>query len=930
MTSVSLTQESPRSRRRVYLVDGSGYIFRAFYAVAPLTTAQGFPTNALFGFVRMLLKLLQQADSQHVVVVFDAGRITFRNELYSQYKANRSEPPPELVPQFPFFRKIVAALGVGTLDLPGFEADDVIATLATRLERSGIESVVVSADKDLMQLVGGKVSIWDTMKDKHFGPAEVLEKFGVPPERVVDFLGLTGDSSDNIPGLEGVGPKTAVQLIAKYGDVESIIKSVEAIAQDKEIRGRQKIVDQLRTNLDLVRLSRQLAEVRRDAPVKLPWLTGPQSVVAELSDEELFQALERRAPNDAELRELVQKLEFSSLLKELSLAVPRISPGSAATSAEYRAVFKEDFPAWRALLEEQREISFDLETTSLDPREAQVVGMSFCWADEEAFYVPLAHEGASECERQMDRAVFLESVKPLLENPAIAKCGQNLKYDVQVLAQVGITVRGITFDSMLAAYVLNPDRGSYNLTTLANEYLARTVIEFDEVVGGGASFAEVGIEAATRYACQDAHFVWLLKCVLTKSLEESELLTVFREIEMPLLPVLAHIELSGIKLDVEVLRAMSGEFEADLVKTESQIYELCGCEFNINSPKQLADVLFNKLGISSKGLKRTKTGTSTDSSVLEKLSHQHPVPERILHHRFLHKLKSTYLDSLPTYVSRRTGRLHTRLNQTGTSTGRLSSSEPNLQNIPIQTPEGRKIRSAFVAESGNLLLSADYSQIELRILAHLSDDKALIQAFRQGDDIHAATAREVLGLGVFDKITPEQRRVGKTINFGIVYGMSGFRLARDLEIPVSLGNQYIEEYFKRYPGVKSFMENLEREATEKGFVATMFGRKRTIAAIDTSERDRGFVMRAAMNAPIQGSAADLIKFAMVRIAHRLEREKSPAKMILQVHDELLFEVGRNLAPVVAALVKQEMEHAAELKVPLLVEVGSGGTWDEAH
>jgi len=908
----------------VYLVDGSGYIFRAFYAIAPLSTRSGFPTNALFGFTRMLRKLLQDAQSNYMAVAFDVGRETFRLKLYPRYKANRAECPSELLAQLPYFRQIASALGLPVLELPGYEADDVIGTLADRLAAKGKEVVIVSGDKDLMQLVRPGVTIWDPLHDKHYGEAEVKEKFGVPPGQVVEVLALSGDSSDNVPGVQGIGPKTAAQLVEKYGNVEGVLSSLAQIKEDLTIRNRRKISEQIELDRDILRLSRKLVEIDVQAPVAIK--SGDKVVEARsLSDESLMAALCRVEPNRQLLRELVERFEFSSLLSDLDLGLPG---GEIKAGADnYITIKEKEFPHWLNEFVKQREFAFDVETTSLDALSAKIVGVSFCWSDECAYYLPLGHLNEPG---QAALEVFLHKCGPIFAAADVKKYGQNLKYDVKVLARHGVDVRGLGFDTMVAAYLLNPDKGSYNLTALAREFLDRRVIEYDEVAGQAPDFSYVSPAAATRYACQDAHYAWLLKARLEQGLRAGELMPVLCNIEMPLVSVLARMELEGVGLDVDFLAGMSQQFALELEQVQQQIYQMAGVEFNINSPKQLAEVLFNKLGISSKGLKRTKTGVSTDSSVLEKLSLNHPLPGLILHHRFLHKLKSTYIDALPAQVSPVTKRLHTNFNQTGTATGRLSSSDPNLQNIPIQTAEGARIRAAFVAPAGRVLISADYSQIELRLLAHMSGDENMIQAFKSGVDIHARTAREILDLSPGAEVSPEQRRLGKTINFGIVYGMSGFRLARELGIPLGVANAYIEGYFAHYPAVREFFDSLEKEARQNGYVRTIFGRKRVLAEIDTSGRDEGFVVRAALNAPLQGSAADVIKRAMVRIDQRIGEEKLPFAMVLQIHDELLFECDAEYVDQAAGIIKEEMEQIVELKVPLKVDVGWGRNWQEAH
>lgn len=917
-------------KNTVYLIDGSGYIFRAFFGITNLTTKAGFPTNALFGFTRMLKKLLLEANPEHIAVAFDVGRDTFRLAMYPEYKANRAACPEDLLKQMPFFREIVAAMGIQVLEHKGYEADDLIGTLAKRFSSFVDEVVIVSGDKDLTQLVDDKVMVYDPMHDRRFHAPEVVEKFGVRPDQVVELLALTGDASDNVPGVEGVGPKTAAQLIEKYGDVENVLRSVNSLKEDSSIRNRKKIAEQIESGAELLRLSRKLVEIKIDSPVNLK--IGDSVVeAASLDNENLLGALKRGSPDWTALNDLIKRFEFTSLFDEFELSsakpalpVAQIEPPAGA---KYTTILQDNFLPWLEQFKAQSAFAFDLETTSIDTQQANIVGLSFCWSDSQAYYIPVGHK---QGEGQVNLADFIKATAAVFANPEIKKAGQNLKYDIKVLARYGVAVDGVDFDSMVAAYLISPDKGSYNLTVLAHDYLGLDVIEFEQVVGESQDFSEADINDASRYACQDAHYVWLLKGKLQKRLEDEGLTKLAAEVEMPLVPVLARMELEGIKLDLPLLAGMSQEFAEQLKKIEKEIFELAGCEFNINSPKQLAEVLYERLAIPTKGLKRTKSGVSTDSSVLEILSENHPLPAKILAYRSLAKLKGTYIDALPAQVSPYTGRLHTRLNQTVTGTGRLSSSDPNLQNIPIQSEEGRKIRSAFVAQEGKVLISADYSQIELRLLAHMSNDKNMIAAFNGAVDIHSRTARELLHIDAEQKLSVEERRLGKTMNFGIVYGMGGFRLSRELGIPLGAANNYIERYFSLYSGIKVFFAQQEKEALEKGAVHTIFGRKRVLADIESNGRDKGFVLRAALNAPIQGSAADIVKYAMVRLDKCIRRERLPMRMLLQIHDELVFECDESYREDAIKLIRAEMEGVLPLSVPLLVEVGWGHNWQQAH
>lgn len=903
-----------------YLIDGSGYIFRAFYAIQSLSTKEGFPTNALYGFIKMTLKTLTAANSSRVAMIFDAGKKTFRNDLYPEYKANRDECPSELAQQMPYFRDISQALGLPVLQCPGYEADDIIATLTAKLSERNNPVVIVSGDKDLMQLVSDNVAIWDTMKDKHYGPQQVIEKFGVAPEQVTEILALTGDASDNVPGVDGVGPKTAAQLVQKYNSIEGVISALDTLKDDKSIRNRAKISQNIADNLDRLRLARKLVEVASDVPLET-FAEGANDIDSLLT---------RRDIDANHLSELFDKFEFQSLFKELSSILSKARRSSSTESASYKTIYADDFDSWVSTIRDQREFAFDLETTSLDVHKATVVGASFCWDQDEAYYIPCNHLTG---ENQVTWQKFSSSMREIFTNPDIAKCGQNIKYDISVLEQNGISVQGVTFDSMVAAYLLNPDGRNFNLTALAADFLNRSVIEYDEVTQDKDSFAAVSIEDATNYAAQDAHYAWLLKEMLLPLIEERGLLRVFSKLEVPLIPILSKMECAGVKVDEAALRDMSSEFAEQLASLESQITEEAHGPFNINSPKQLADVLFNRLGIPTKGVKKTKTGLSTNSSVLEKLAESYALPALILEYRSLHKLKSTYTDALRQQINPKTNRIHTRLNQTITGTGRLSSSDPNLQNIPVQSAAGRRIRTAFIPEQGNFYISADYSQIELRLLAHLSGDENLIAAFNADQDIHASTAREVLGLSSDEELTSEMRRIGKTINFGIVYGMGQFRLAKDLGIPVSEASSYISSYFARYPKVKTYFSGIEEVALTSGEVETIFGRKRFIGSLNTSGRDQGFAMRAAINAPLQGSAADVIKLAMIDVDNLLTNKYPDAKLVLQIHDELLIEAvdkGEASNQQLVSDVASCMESVMELSVPLKVDAGKGYNWQEAQ
>lgn len=909
---------------RFYLVDGSSYIFRAFYAIAPLSTSNGLPTNALLGFTRMLLKLFEGASSNHLVMVFDAGKITFRNELYDQYKANRSECPEELIPQFPYFRKISKALGFQLYELEGYEADDIIGTIAKKLEECGHEVVIVSGDKDLMQLVTPKVTIWDTMKDRRYGEKEVKEKMGVRPDQVIDFLGLTGDSSDNIPGLKGVGPKTAIQLIENYGSIEEIIKRKEEIIDDKSIRSRKKIKERLDEDEEILRLSKKLVTIDSETPVNII-CDGKEIPLAKVEKDRLGNCLYKQDVDSELLNELKVELEFESVFRDIP------SPKKESIKKDYVLIGVHNYKKFLSELCENKKFAFDIETTDLDPKVAKVVGISFCYNDERAYYLPFAHsKEAIEDFEQCDLIKVLADLKPIFENESYKKLGQNLKYDIEVLRKYDIRVNGVGGDSMLGAFLLEPDRRGFSLEDLALRFLQVEVSTYENTTKDKNSFSEVLLEDACNYASEDAHIAWLLCNLIDEKIKEENLEQVYFEIELPLISVLSDMELSGIELDVKFLSELSSKLTKKIEELEKQQYELAGEEFNLNSPKQLSVILFEKLEIPTKGLKKTKTGISTDASVLEKLSDEFELPRLLLKYRMLHKLRSTYVDALPKQISNLTNRLHTQFNQTIAATGRLSSSNPNLQNIPIQSEEGRQVRKAFVSKKGSALISADYSQIELRILAHLSQDANFIKAFKNDYDIHSKTARDILFLNENEEITPDLRRIGKVINFGIIYGMSAFRLSRELGLTLYEARDYIDNYFKHYSGVKIYFDTLEEQAESQGFVTTLFGRKRYMANLDSSGRGAGFIQRVAINAPIQGTAADIVKLAMLKINERIINEELGLKMLLQIHDELVFECDERFVESASSLIKEEMEQVVKLSVPLKVSIASGLNWEEAH
>ena len=898
----------------LYLVDGSGFIFRAYFGLrTPMSAADGTPTNAVFGFMRLLMNLLRDHDPAHVAVVFDPKGGSFRNQLFEAYKANRQEPPDDLKPQFALCREATVALGVPALEVSGFEADDVIGTLAKRWTADGRPCVIVTADKDMMQLVGDGISLHDG-KDRAIGRAEVIERFGVPPERVIDLLGLAGDSSDNIPGVPGIGEKTAALLLQEHGTLESLLAAAATV---KGKRG-QALVE----HAEMARLSARLATIVCDAPLELDPAT-----------------LARVPPAPDPLRVFLKRMKFNQFMKELGLDAPSARQLDRST---YRTITTaEALAEVVSAVRRAGRLAFDLETTGLDTLTARIVGFALAWAPGEAVYIPVAHDYPG-MPTQLAKAQVIEALRPLLEDPALPKLGQNVKYECQVLARdVGIEYAGIAGDSMLASYLLDSGRRAFKLDELSLEYLGHRMLGFQEVAGGAGGgggdeksgrndgrFARVDVETATQYAAEDADVALRLCDILHPRIVEAGMDSLYRDIELPLAEVLARMELWGIKLDPRMLLDQSRRFAERIGVLESQIHALAGGPFNIGSPKQLGEVLFERLNLPTG--KKTKTGYSTDQAVLEGLAAVHEMPRLLLQYRHFTKLKSTYLDTLPTLIHPLSGRLHTSFRQAVAATGRLSSTEPNLQNIPIRSDEGREIRRAFIAEPGWKLLSADYSQIELRILAHVSGDSGLRAAFAEGADVHARTAAQVFGVAQA-AVTPEQRRQAKAINFGLMYGMGAFRLATDLGIPQSAAKHIIQRYFEQYPGVRRYFEETVAGARATRKVTTLYHRARTLPDIVSPNGTmRLAAERVAINTPIQGTAADLLKIAMVNLDRALRREGLRSRILLTVHDELVLECPETELTTVMPLVKTIMEAAAQFDVPLVVEMGTGDNWAEIH
>jgi DNA polymerase-1 len=884
-------------RAVLYLIDGSSYIYRAYYAIRHLSSPRGFPTNAIYGFTQMLLKVLKDRSPDHVAVVFDAGRLTFRNDIYPEYKANRLAMPEDLRPQIAPIKEMVRAFNIPALELAGFEADDIIGTIARDCESKGVDVVVVTGDKDLMQIVSDGVRLLDTMKEKESGIAEVQERFGVGPERVTDILGLAGDSSDNIPGVPGIGEKTAIKLIQEFGDLDSLLE------RSAEVKGKNG--EKLREFADQARLSRQLATIDRRVPLEYD-----------------FSDFALSPPDNTRLNELFKEYGFTTLMKDLTST-------ATLSSQEYRTIIDGD--AFHGLLSRLREacaFAIDLETTSLNTLEADIVGVSLSLSDHEAYYIPVGHI-SPDSPPQLPRKEVLGGLAPLLIDPTRRKIGQNIKYDYQVLRRAGIEMEGLWCDTMIASYLLNPARSSQGLDSLAAEFLDHRMISYEEVTGKGkdqVNFSQVPVDKATVYSCEDADATWLLHRLFLPRLKESGMEELFFDLEMPLVKILAEMELAGVMLDLPLLRQLSDGFGEQLAELERDIFLHAGTEFNINSPKQLGEVLFERMKLPVGKKTRTKSGWSTNVEELE----EHEAARLILSYRSLAKLKSTYTDALPKLVKASTGRVHTSYNQAVTNTGRLSSSEPNLQNIPIRSEEGRKIRRAFVAPEGSILLSADYSQIELRVLAHLSGDRVFCDAFARDEDIHTRTASEVFGLFP-EMVTPEMRRQAKTINFGVIYGQGAFSLARQLGVGRRVAEEFIANYKERHSGAMAFLDTCIRQAEENGYVTTILGRRLPIPEIGSANGNvRAFAQRNAINYPIQGSAADIIKRAMVLVSERIRKEGLKSRLIMQVHDELVFEVPEEETVTLEKLVRHCMEHALPLRVPLRVDINHGRNWSEAH
>jgi len=900
-----------QTQKLLILVDGSSFLFRAYHAVPPLTSPKGDPTNAIYGVSSMLRKLISEYQSEYITVVFDAPGKTFRNDLYDQYKAHRPPMPDDLRVQIKPLHDLIRAMGLPLIMESGVEADDVLGALAQHAEQQGFKVIISTGDKDMAQLVTDHIILENTMTNTRMDIQGVIDKFGVKPEQIVDYLALMGDSSDNIPGVPKVGPKTAAKWLEQYQTLENLVANADKITG--------KIGENLRASLGQLPIAKQLTTIKCD--LDLPYD---------------MDYLKRNTIDNDALKIVLAELGFLSWLKTLdnhveSIVVEEEKP--AIIESTYETIFThQHFNQWLERLENAQLFAFDTETTSLDYSKAEIVGVSFAVTPGKAAYVPLAHHytGAPD---QLNRTEILEKLRPLLENPQKAKLGQNLKYDTHVLANHDITLRGIAHDTMLESYVVNSTATKHNMDDLAKEYLGVTTIHYEDVAGKGAKqipFQEVAIEEAGPYAAEDADITLQLHQVLMAKLQQHpSLLALYSEIEIPLISVLARIESNGVLIDTAMLSQQSLELAGHIVALEQRAHDLAGHSFNLGSPKQIQNILYDEQKIPV--IKKTPKGQpSTEESVLQELALEYPLPKLILDYRSLSKLKSTYTDKLPQQVDDKTGRIHTSYHQAVAATGRLSSSNPNLQNIPIRSEEGRKIRQAFIAPQGYKIVAADYSQIELRIMAHLSADVGLLKAFSAGEDVHRATAAEVFGVAL-DQVTTDLRRSAKAINFGLIYGMSSFGLAQQLGLSRSQAQSYIDLYFARYPGVKSYMDNIRDQAREQGYVETLFGRRLYLPEIKSrNAARRQYAERTAINAPMQGTAADIIKRAMIKTDQWLLEDKPDAKMIMQVHDELVFEVAENQVETCSALIRNIMSSAADLNVPLLVDIGVGNNWDEAH
>jgi len=894
--------------RRVLLFDGHSLAYRAYYAIRDLTTRSGTPVNAVFGFWRAVLRTLRAYPSAFAAVAFDAGGVTFRHEAFAEYKANRKPIPEDLATQIPLIERLLGALGIRVLCEAGVEADDVLASLARSAAAAGLRCLIVTSDKDMAQLVDERISLLrptgrgSSTDHEVLGPEGVRERYGVPPERIVDLLALVGDASDNVPGVPAVGEKTAVKLLAEFGSLDAVLSGAEGVKNPR-------IRENLTAFADAARLARRLITLRSDLPI------GEASDVC------------RVGPIDpGALSSFFSEVEFRSAAEELDLDVAPASPITPAEPVDYRTILDED--ALRGVVESLRAadgFALDLETTGLDPMKAQIVGIAVSPCPYVGYYIPVAHD-ALGAPKQLPLDDVLDALRPLIEEDRPGILGQNLKYDVAVLARYGIRPRGIRFDTMIASHLAHPDERRHNLERIAESYLGHRMTTYEEVAGKDGSFASVPVDVATEYSAEDAEIVQRLHGPLARALDEVGARSLFDDVEIPLVSVLARMERNGVLVDPRILAEQGDELRKELLIVESDLEDLAGGPFNPNSPKQVAEVLFERLRLPV--IDRTKTGPSTSARVLSELAVHHPLPGKLMVHRELKKLLTTYIDQLPKAVNEETGRIHTSFHQTATATGRLSSSDPNLQNIPTRTEVGGRIRRAFIAPTGSVLVSADYSQIELRLLAHFSEDEYLIDAFASGADLHRLTASYVFGVSE-DSVTEGQRTAAKRINFGILYGISPYGLARDLGTTQSEAKRFIDRFFGAYPESKKAIDRMVEQATERGYAETILGRRRPLPNLKSSNvARRNFDRRNAVNTPIQGSAADLIKLAMLRVDRAIEAGVLPAKMLLQIHDELIFEVPGDVYDDAIPTIVESMVDVLPLRIPLEVKTAVGSDWSE--
>ncbi|MBM3253222.1 MAG: DNA polymerase I [Candidatus Omnitrophica bacterium] len=886
-------------RKRLFLIDGNSFCYRAFFAIKSLSNSKAQPTNAIYGFVTMLNKIIEKEKPDYLAVAFDLKAPTFRHKLYEEYKIHRKPMPDELVVQIEPIKEILHAYKIKSFEKEGFEADDILATIAKGLSKNLLEIFIVTGDKDTLQLVNDRIRVYNTYKEGLVYDIETVRKnFGVEPSRIVDLMALMGDSSDNIPGIPGIGRKTAVSILKEFGSLDNLFSNLDKLKNER-------IRESIKKNRDRAMLSRTLATSNMEVPIEI-----------ELEEMRL------REPDKERLFNLFKELEFKSLLKDFAPSY------STKEDLDYNLIdTRENFENFLKKLKGKKIFSFDFETTSQDPVQAEVVGLSFSFKNKEAYYIAILNKG----KYLLEPDYIFHSLKDIFEDPNYRKIGQNIKYEKIILKNLGIDLKGIYFDTMVASYLINPSKPNHNLDDIAVEYLNTKITSIEELIGKEKkqlSMIEVGLEKIYRYGCQDADITFRLYGILKEHLKRYDLDELFYKVELPLIDVLAQMEINGVRLDTKLLRRLSSEMEETLKRLTNDIYEIAGCSFNINSPKQLAEVLFERLKLPT--VKKTKTGYSTDVEVLEELAKAHSIAKALLEYRELSKLKTTYVDALPELINPKTGKVHTSFNQTVAQTGRLSSSNPNLQNIPIKTETGRRIRKAFIPEdNSNLLISADYSQIELRILAHLSEDETLMDAFKKDLDIHTHTASLIFNLKE-EAVTPKMRDIAKTVNFGIVYGMSPYGLSRDLGIEPQKAKEFIDSYFNRYPRVRTYLDEQINLARRHGFVKTLFNRRRYIPDISsTNIQIRQFAERTAINTPIQGSAADLIKLAMIKVYEALMNKGLDCKPILQVHDELVFDCSREDVKRSGPIIKDIMENVIKLKIPIKVSLKSADNWLEA-